>query len=93
MDGYEGVDPEKNVEAFWHGADERGNEARWFRTGDLSVLSTDGHRRLTLSGRSSEMINRGSEKVSLMDVDEATMLTADDVKEAASFSVPNEFYG
>jgi acyl-CoA synthetase (AMP-forming)/AMP-acid ligase II len=93
MGGYEGVSPEKNKEAFWHGTDERGHEAEWFRTGDRGVLSTDGHRRLTLIGRLSEMVNRGGEKISPVEVDEAMMLVADDVKEAASFSVPDEFYG
>lgn len=92
MDGYEGVSPEKNKEAFWHGTDERGHEARWFKTGDRGVLSNDGQRRLTLIGRLSEMVNRGGEKISPVEVDEAMMLV-DDVKEAATFSVPNEFYG
>jgi len=93
MGGYEGVSPEKNEEAFWRGVDERGNEATWFRTGDRGVLSTDGHRRLTLIGRLSEMVNRGGEKISPVEVDEAIMLASDDVKEAASFSVPDDFYG
>lgn len=93
MDGYEGVSPEKNKEAFWHGSDERGNEARWFRTGDRGVLSTDGLRRLTLIGRLSEMVNRGGEKISPVEIDEAIMLASDSVKEAASFSVPDDFYG
>jgi acyl-CoA synthetase (AMP-forming)/AMP-acid ligase II len=92
MGGYEGVSPEKNKEAFWHGTDERGHEARWFRTGDRGILSTDGQRRLTLIGRLSEMVNRGGEKISPVEVDEAMMLVMD-VKEAASFSVPDEFYG
>ena len=93
MGGYEGVNPEKNEEALWRGVDERGNAATWFRTGDRGVLSTDGHRRLTLIGRLSEMVNRGGEKISPVEVDEAMMLASDDVKEAASFSVPDEFYG
>lgn len=93
MDGYEGVSPEKNTEAFWHGMDERGYEARWFRTGDRGVLSSDGHRRLTLIGRLSEMVNRGGEKISPVEVDEAMMLASDDMKEAAAFSVHDDFYG
>ena len=92
MDGYEGVSPQKNKEAFWYGTDERGHEARWFKTGDRGVLSTDGQRRLTLIGRLSEMVNRGGEKISPVEVDEAMMLV-DDVKEAASFSVTDGFYG
>jgi acyl-CoA synthetase (AMP-forming)/AMP-acid ligase II len=93
MEGYEGVSPEKHGDSFWHGVDERGNESVWFRTGDRGVLSTDGHRRLTLIGRLSEMVNRGGEKISPIEIDEAIMLASDDVKEAASFSVPDEFYG
>lgn len=93
MGGYESVSPEKNEGAFWRGVDERGNEATWFRTGDRGVLSTDGHRRLTLIGRLSEMVNRGGEKISPVEVDEAMMLASDNVKEAASFSVPDDFYG
>ncbi|KAH9909149.1 hypothetical protein F4778DRAFT_776311 [Xylariomycetidae sp. FL2044] len=93
MDGYEGVSPEKNTEAFWRGKDERGNEATWFRTGDRGVLSSDGNRRLTLIGRLSEIVNRGGEKISPVEVDEAMMLASEEVKEAASFAVPDEFYG
>ncbi|KAH8664611.1 hypothetical protein BX600DRAFT_362760, partial [Xylariales sp. PMI_506] len=93
MAGYEGVSDETNKEAFWHGTDERGNEARWFRTGDRGCLSTDGTRRLTLIGRFSEMVNRGGEKISPVEVDEAIMLASNDVKEAASFAVPDDFYG
>lgn len=93
MKGYEGVKDETNKEAFVDAVDERGNEARWFRTGDKGVLSTDGHRRLTLIGRLSEIINRGGEKISPVEVDEALMLAADDVQEAACFAVPDDFYG
>ncbi|GAB7333637.1 hypothetical protein MBLNU13_g05198t3 [Cladosporium sp. NU13] len=92
MGGYEGVNPEKNKEAFWYGTDERDHEARWFKTGDCGVLSTDGQRRLTLIGRLSEMVDRGGKKISPVEVDE-TMMIVDDVKEAASFFVPDEFYG
>ncbi|CAK1359052.1 Peroxisomal-coenzyme A synthetase [Cercospora beticola] len=93
MGGYDGVSDEVNQKAFWQGTDERGNEARWFRTGDRGVLSTDDRRRLTLIGRLSEMINRGGEKISPVEVDEAIMLASDEVKEAASFSVSDDFYG
>ncbi|KAF2207335.1 hypothetical protein CERZMDRAFT_17344, partial [Cercospora zeae-maydis SCOH1-5] len=93
MGGYDGAGEEVNQKAFWKGTDERGNEKKWFRTGDRGVLSTDGKRRLTLIGRLSEMINRGGEKISPVEVDEAIMLASDDVKEAASFAVSNDFYG
>ncbi|KAH8743038.1 peroxisomal-coenzyme a synthetase [Diaporthe sp. PMI_573] len=90
--GYEGVSHETNREAFWEGPDERGHLARWFRTGDIGVLSTDGRRRLTLVGRKSEMVNRGGEKISLVEVDEAIMAVPG-VLEVASFAVPDYFFG
>ena len=40
----------------------------WFRTGDLGYLDDDGY--LTLTGRVKQMINRGGEKVSPLEVEE-----------------------
>nr|WP_294563987.1 acyl--CoA ligase [uncultured Rhodopila sp.] len=56
--GYEN-NPAANAAAFTHG---------WFRTGDQGVLDADGYLRLT--GRLKELINRGGEKVSPLEVDE-----------------------
>ena len=56
--GYE-CNPEANAAAFVDG---------WFRTGDEGSLDADGY--LTLRGRIKEIINRGGEKVSPLEVDE-----------------------
>jgi acyl-CoA synthetase (AMP-forming)/AMP-acid ligase II len=56
--GYEN-NPAANAAAFTDG---------WFRTGDQGVLDADGYLRLT--GRLKELINRGGEKVSPLEVDE-----------------------
>jgi acyl-CoA synthetase (AMP-forming)/AMP-acid ligase II len=56
--GYEN-NPAANAAAFTNG---------WFRTGDQGVLDADGYLRLT--GRLKELINRGGEKVSPLEVDE-----------------------
>jgi oxalate---CoA ligase len=55
--GYE-ANPEANAKAFTNG---------WFRTGDQGVFDEDGF--LMLTGRLKELINRGGEKVSPLEVD------------------------
>ena len=59
--GYEN-NPEANAKAFTNG---------WFRTGDQGVLDEEGYLRLT--GRLKELINRGGEKISPLEVDEVLM--------------------
>src|SRR5262249_31900531 len=49
--------PEANAAAFTHG---------WFRTGDRGVQDADGY--VTLIGRIKELINRGGEKISPLEV-------------------------
>ncbi|PPQ37437.1 acyl--CoA ligase [Rhodopila globiformis] len=56
--GYEN-NPAANASAFTNG---------WFRTGDQGVLDEAGYLRLT--GRLKELINRGGEKISPLEVDE-----------------------
>ncbi|MFW6174581.1 MAG: acyl--CoA ligase [Chloroflexota bacterium] len=73
--------PKANEEAFTNG---------WFRTGDQGTLSSGG--RLTLTGRIKELINRGGEKISPLEVD-AVLLDHPSVAEAVSFAVPDEKYG
>jgi acyl-CoA synthetase (AMP-forming)/AMP-acid ligase II len=78
--GYDN-NPEANAAAFI---------GRWLRTGDEGWLDADGF--LTLTGRIKEMINRGGEKISPLEVDE--VLSAHPaVAEAACFGVPDEKYG
>ena len=73
--------PDANAEAFTNG---------WFRTGDQGFLDADGT--LTLTGRIKELINRGGEKISPLEVD-AALLGHPAVAEAVSFGVPHEMYG
>lgn len=73
--------PEANAAAFTHG---------WFRTGDRGVQDEAGY--VTLIGRIKELINRGGEKISPLEVD-AALLTHPAVAEAASFGAPDAKYG
>ena len=62
----------------------------WFRTGDQGMLDDNGY--LTLTGRLKELINRGGEKISPLEVD-ATLLEHPAVAEAVCFAAPDEKYG
>ena len=62
----------------------------WFRTGDLGSLDSDGF--LTLHGRKTELINRGGEKISPAEIDDA-LQRHPDVAEAAAFAVPHPRLG
>ena len=73
--------PAANAESFSNG---------WFRTGDQGVLAADGT--LTLTGRIKELINRGGEKISPLEVD-AALLQHPSVAEAVCFGLPDEKYG
>ena len=59
--GYE-ANPEANDAAFSNG---------WFRTGDEGSLDDEGY--LTLRGRLKEIINRGGEKISPLEIDDALL--------------------
>jgi acyl-CoA synthetase (AMP-forming)/AMP-acid ligase II len=73
--------PEANATAFWHG---------YFRTGDQGILDEQGY--LTLTGRLKELINRGGEKISPLEVD-AALLEHPAVAEAVAFAAPDLKYG
>ena len=63
---------------------------RWFRTGDSGAVSADGY--LSLQGRLKELINRGGEKISPHEVEDA--LTAHPaVAEAVAYAIPDDRYG
>jgi acyl-CoA synthetase (AMP-forming)/AMP-acid ligase II len=62
----------------------------WFRTGDQGLIEPGGYVRLT--GRIKEIINRGGEKVSPLEVD-AVLARHPSVAEAVSFGVPDAKYG
>ncbi len=62
----------------------------WLRTGDRGYLDQDGY--LFLSGRLKEMINRGGEKISPREIDEA-LLEHPEVAEALAFAIPDPLLG
>lgn len=74
--GYDSM-PEINAVIFQDG---------WFRTGDLGYFDNDGY--LYLTGRIKELINRGGEKVSPYEVDQA-LLAHPAVLDAAAFGIPH----
>lgn len=73
--------PEANKAAFLYG---------WFHTGDVGFLDSDGY--LHLVGRIKELINRGGEKISPIEVD-AVLVAHPDVAQAVAFGVPDDKYG
>ena len=62
----------------------------WFRTGDQGFINGDGY--LTLTGRLKELINRGGEKISPLEVD-AALLSHPAVAEAVTFAAADAKYG
>jgi acyl-CoA synthetase (AMP-forming)/AMP-acid ligase II/thioesterase domain-containing protein len=73
--------PELNAKTFVDG---------WFRSGDIG--SIDEHGFLTLHGRDNDVINRGGEKISPLEIDDALMRHPA-VGEAAAFGVPHPRLG
>ena len=59
----------------------------WFNTGDLGYLDQDGY--LYITGRSKEVINRGGEIISPMEVEEA-LYAHPSVKDCAAFSAAHD---
>ena len=80
MSGYLNA-PELNRTRFVNG---------WFKTGDIGSLDEDGF--LTLHGRKDDLINRGGEKISPVEIDDALMRHPA-VAEAAAFAVPHPRLG
>ncbi|MEZ5923728.1 MAG: acyl--CoA ligase [Hyphomicrobiaceae bacterium] len=78
--GYE-ANPEANAKGFTNG---------WFRTGDQGVLDVEGYLRIT--GRLKELINRGGEKVSPLEVDEVLM-DHPAVAQCVTFAMPHDKLG
>ncbi len=62
----------------------------WFRTGDLGYLDADGY--LFIVGRIKDVINRGGQKVSPLEVEEV-LLSHPAVLEAGVFAVPHPTLG
>lgn len=80
ISGYIG-DPDANREAFHDG---------YFRTGDLGTLHKDCQ--LQVTGRIKEMINKGGEKISPLEI-EKILLAHEAIQQVACFKVPDEAYG
>jgi acyl-CoA synthetase (AMP-forming)/AMP-acid ligase II len=80
VDGYRS-NPEADAASF---------RDRWFRTGDIGHLSPDGY--LSLHGRIKELINRGGEKISPHEIEDA-LLSHPAVLEAVAFPEPDAKYG
>ena len=76
MEGYLGAG-ELNREVLRHG---------WFHTGDLGRLDSEGD--LFITGRIKEMINRGGESISPIEIDQA-LAEHPGILQAACFSVPH----
>ncbi len=82
--GYES-NPDANARNFFL-ADGR----RWFRTGDQGSLDADGY--LHLTGRLKEIINRGGEKISPLEVD-GVLLDHPAIAQVVVFAVPHPKLG
>lgn len=78
--GYEN-NPKANAENFTGG---------WFRTGDQGMLDAEGYLRIT--GRLKEIINRGGEKISPLEVDEVIM-DHPAVQQVVTFAIPHDKLG
>jgi acyl-CoA synthetase (AMP-forming)/AMP-acid ligase II len=78
--GYEN-NPDANASAFTNG---------WFRTGDQGFLDEQGYLRLT--GRLKELINRGGEKISPIEVD-TVLMDHPAVAQCLTFAMPHEMLG
>ena len=82
--GYE-ANPEANAKAFFEHAGRR-----WLRTGDQGVFDDEGYLRIT--GRLKEIINRGGEKVSPLEVDECLM-DHPAIQQVVTFAMPHDKLG
>ena len=78
--GYEN-NPEANATAFTNG---------WFRTGDEGVMDEDGF--FSLTGRLKEIINRGGEKISPLEVD-VVLMDHPAVQQVVTFAMPHDKLG
>lgn len=71
-------------------ANKSGFAGGYFHTGDRGFLDEEGY--LSLTGRIKELINRGGEKISPLEVD-AALLSHPDVADAVCFGAPDAKYG
>jgi acyl-CoA synthetase (AMP-forming)/AMP-acid ligase II len=73
--------PEANAKSFTDG---------WFRTGDQGTLDEDGY--LWLTGRLKEIINRGGEKISPIEID-IVLMDHPAVAQVVTFALPHSLLG
>ena len=78
--GYDN-NPDANLKAFADG---------WFRTGDQGRFDEDGY--LFLTGRLKEIINRGGEKISPIEVD-TILMDHPAVEQCVTFAIPHPMLG
>jgi acyl-CoA synthetase (AMP-forming)/AMP-acid ligase II len=82
--GYE-ANPDANAKSFF-----QADGHRWFRTGDQGVLDGEGY--LSLTGRLKEIINRGGEKVSPLEVD-GVLMDHPAIQQVVTFGMPHAKLG
>ena len=82
--GYEN-NPDANAKNFFEV-----DGKRWFRTGDQGTFDDDGY--LTLTGRLKEIINRGGEKVSPLEVD-GVLSAHPGIAQVVTFALPHPKLG
>ncbi|MEO9649943.1 MAG: acyl--CoA ligase [Roseobacter sp.] len=82
--GYEN-NPDANAKNFFEATGER-----WFRTGDQGAFDADGY--LHLTGRLKEIINRGGEKISPLEVD-GVLLDHPAIAQVVTFALPHPKLG
>ncbi|WP_300033465.1 acyl--CoA ligase [uncultured Roseobacter sp.] len=82
--GYES-NPDANAKNFFEAEGKR-----WFRTGDQGTFDADGY--LTLTGRLKEIINRGGEKVSPLEVD-GVLSAHPAIAQVVTFALPHPKLG
>ena len=84
----------KNVmEGYWYNLEANAKSftaSGFFRTGDQGKISADGY--VVLTGRIKELINKGGEKISPVEID-SVINQHPDVAEAVTFTIPDEMYG
>jgi acyl-CoA synthetase len=76
------LDDELSAKAF--------DDDGWYHTGDIGVLDDDGY--LTITDRKSDVIIRGGENISAIEVEE-TLLAMPEVAEAVVVAAPDERFG
>jgi acyl-CoA synthetase (AMP-forming)/AMP-acid ligase II len=76
------LDPELSAKAF--------DDDGWYHTGDIGVLDDDGY--LTITDRKSDVIIRGGENISAIEVEE-TLLSMPEIAEAVVVAAPDARLG